>query len=140
MSKPKGIITPKEAKALNERWMETRSQAVDRAAHKTDNCSSWWSLEDIRAYLDFAEAEAKKLGYTMDGIRVYLGAYGNDEPEDKAGYTTMFFAPTGSSNGTSERSKSEFTAQLNATNGDIPGGPPLNAGSGGNPPNATYPN
>jgi len=130
MAKPNGIITPKEAKELCDRWMKTRGPAVDRAAHKKDNCSCWWSLQDLRDYLDYAEKQAKELGYTMDGVRVYLGAYGDEAPTD-AGYTTMFLAPTGVQKG--------VIGGANLKSGDITGGNLLNRGQGGHPPNGGYP-
>lgn len=131
-TKPKGVITETEAKDLDANWTNTRQKAVDAAAGKPDNRSSWWSLEDMRNYLDYAETQAKDLGYAMSGVRVYLGVYGKDAPEDKANYTTMFIAPTGE-----PLVKNETKAA--AKNEDIPGGDSLNSGPMGVPPEANYP-
>ena len=89
----------------------------------------------MRSYLDYAEAQAKNdLKYTMDGVRIYLGAYPGDGKNPA--YTTMFLVPTGTSN-TSEGSMINMQPE---PSGDIPGGSPLNIGTGGNPPEGNYPN
>ena len=133
--KPHGVITQEEAVFLDKNWTEYRKMANDSAAGKPDNRSCWWSLEDMRNYLDYAESQAKDLDYTMNGVRVYLGVYGEEAGEDKAGYTTMFLAPTGIP--IQPAGTSNFVARTG--NGDIPGGDPLNDSTGGNPPPANYP-
>ena len=86
----------------------------------------------MRTYLDFAESEAKGLGYIMDGVRVYLGAH----PDEKeVGYTTMFFIPTGTKS-LSEGSMINLSLQKS---GDVIGGSGLNGGENGIPPGANYP-
>tara|TARA_R100000951_G_C2564388_1_gene156657 strand:- start:79 stop:345 length:267 start_codon:yes stop_codon:yes gene_type:complete len=84
-------------------------------------------------YLKYAENEFKELGYTMDGVRVYLGAY---PTEAEVGYTTMFMVPTGVEN-ISQGNSSLFN-MLPPGGGDIPGGG-LNGGGPGMPPPANYP-
>lgn len=132
---PKGLITPAEAKVL-DRAFDSRHQLIsDSIVKRPDNRSSWYSLKDMRDYLNYAENEAKGLGYTMDGIRVYLGAYPTDK---EVGYTTMFFVPTGILNATnSEGSMLNFSFQ--GGSGDITGGKGLNAGDPGEPPSSNYP-
>ncbi len=125
--KPKGVISVKEAIALNDNWTRTRQAAVDSAAGKVDHRWTGWSLEDIRDYLDYAEKECSNLGYTMDGIQVYLGVYGDSQSENKAGYTTMFIAPTGTKS-ISKGSMSPFNSKALASNPPVP---PLNNGQGG---------
>ncbi len=122
--KPRGVITSKDAEIMDQAFNE-RYAAMSKCIGKDDNRSSWWSLDDMRNFLDYAENQAKSLGYTMDGVRVYEGAHG------EKGYTSMFIAPTGS--------KGTGGSRQAAGSGDIPGGDVLNAGSGGNPPSANYP-
>jgi len=133
--KPKGVITEAQAKKLDANWTKYRKAANDSAAGKPDNRSTWWSLEDMRNYLDYAENQAKDLGYAMDGVHVYLGVYGDNAPKDKAGYSTVFISPTG--NKTLPEGTSGFAAQ--GGRNDIPGSDPLNDGDGGYPPQANYP-
>ena len=133
--KPNGLITPSEAKTL-DRAFNTRHQLIsDSIVKRPDNRSSWYALEDMRNYLNYAEKQAKDLGYTMDGVRVYLGAY--PEVRDQVGYTTMFFIPTGYQI-TSEGGMTLSKAAIQK-GGDISGGDGLNMGDNGIPPGANYP-
>lgn len=130
---PSGLITPAQAVVLdttyNPRYTLVSDSIVKRKGG--DNRSSWYSLSDMRTYLNYAEKQADSLGFKMDGIRVYLGAH----PEFKGvpGYTTMFFIPTGIPN-TSNASMFNFQKSL-----DIPGGNGLNGGGDGDPPSSNYP-
>ena len=133
---PNGIITAKRAKELDANWTATRVQPIKNAIGKLDNRSVRFTLEDMRNYLDFAENEAKTLGYNMDGIRVYFGAYGDNETNGKAGQATVFLVPTGDKM-ISEASMLFF--QSENVSSDIPNAPSLNMGEDGNPPEANYP-
>ena len=136
--KPKGVITPAQAQVLNDNWTNTRKQAVDSAAGRPDNRSSWWSLNDIKNYLSYAENQADTLGYKMDGIRVYLGVYSGNAPNGKADYTTLFIVPTGKKVH-SDANFSLFNFSMLAGGGDISGADALNDSSPGYPPDANYP-
>ncbi|MCA0133183.1 hypothetical protein [Winogradskyella alexanderae] len=135
--KPKGVITPKEAKTLDQAYNLKHSIINDslfkKSADGGDNRSSWWSIEDIKDYIKYADKQAGELGYTMDGLRVYLGSY-PATPGEMAGLTTMFIVPTGKKN-TSQGA----VFALQPMSGDIPGGDPLNIGQSGQPPGANYP-
>jgi len=133
---PKGLISPAEAKALDQAYNPRYNLISDSLVTREggDNRSSWYGLKELRGYLSYAENEAKDLGYTMDGVRIYLGAHPNENGE--AGYTTMFFIPTGTAN-TADASMFNFMMQLGS--GDIPGGGGLDHGGNGQPPNSNYP-
>lgn len=134
---PKGVITPADAQTLDQAFNSRHQLISDSIVNAPDNRSAWWSLADMRAYLDFAEAQAKNdLKYTMDGVRVYLGAY--PATRENPAYTTVFLVPTGIEN-TSEGSLINMQPGTGGS-GDIPGGSPLNMGNNGIPPNANYPN
>lgn len=122
--KPSGVITSKEAQTMDQAFDE-RYAAMSKCIGKDDNRSSWWSLDDMRNFLNYAENQARELGYTMDGVRIYEGAHG------EKGYTSMFIAPTGS--------KGTGGSRQAAGNGDIPDCDALNDGGNGNPPSANYP-
>lgn len=124
--KPKGLITPAEAKELNYNWTKTRKKAVDSAAGKVDDRSSSWSLSDIENYLAYAKNQSDSLGYDMTGIRVYLGVYPGNAPNGKADYTTMFIVPTGKK---SVSEASIMDIMLPPPTSDLPVNP-LNDGSG----------
>jgi hypothetical protein len=128
MKKPKGIISPKEAKQLNDAF-NTRCELISKdIVKRPDNRSSWWSLKDIRGYLDYAEKQAKELGHEMNGVRVYCGAH--PTIDGQPGYSTAFIVPTAEILDGKDGS---------GKNGDIPNGDGLNEGSDGWPPNASYP-
>src|SRR5690606_5030340 len=133
---PSGIITPKEARTLDQAFNSRHQLISDSIVKRPDNRSSWYSLEDMRNYLDYAESETKGMGYTMDGIRVYLGAY--PDIKGQVGYTTMFFIPTGYQ-ATSQGNMTFLNFSAQGGKGDIPGAPGFNDGDMGNPPSANYP-
>jgi hypothetical protein len=123
MAEIKGLIPPEEAKKLSDAYAP-RCELISKSIGKEDNRSSWWSLSDIRKYLDYAEKQARGLGYEMNGIRVYCGAHGED------GLSTSFIVPT--------------TRLIDGKDGgggntDIPQGVGFNHGQHGDPPGAGYP-
>ncbi|WP_346882505.1 hypothetical protein [uncultured Algibacter sp.] len=91
--KPSGVISQERAIDLNKAWASKNASLFNKAGEskfESEIQSHWWSLEDLRNYLDYAEHEAELKGYNMTGVRVYLAAY----PE-KNNQNTLFFAPTG---------------------------------------------
>jgi hypothetical protein len=131
--KPKGVITPLQAKGLSDNWTTERKRANDSAAKKhgreVDDRSAWWSLEDIENYIIYAKDQSNTLGYDMTGIRVYLGVYGTNTGQTKKNLTTMFMVPTGKE--LQETATSTFGLTLLPSINDVPGGDPLNDGQGG---------
>ncbi|WP_296382857.1 hypothetical protein [Winogradskyella sp.] len=132
----KGIITPKEASILdtayNVKHRIINDSLYRKSADGGDSRSSWWSLENIQNYINYAENQAGEQGYTMDGLRIYLGAYPDIDGE--TGLTTMFFIPTGYKN-TSEGSM----FYIPQGGGDLTGSDGLNLGGHGKPPSHNYP-
>ncbi|TXD84184.1 hypothetical protein ESY86_06260 [Subsaximicrobium wynnwilliamsii] len=139
-TEPKGLITAEEAKTLDRAYDPRYKLISDSIVTREggDNRSSWYALEEVRTFLDYAEDQAKKNNYTMNGIRIYLGAY--PESNEGQGYTTMFMMPTGYS---ANQNKSEGNllglSLKRGDDGDIPGVGGLNHGSEGKPPGANYP-
>lgn len=133
---PKGVITSKEAKTLDAAY-NIKHQIINDSLFKKstdggDNRSSWWSLEDIQNYINYAEHQSGELGYTMNGMRVYLGSYPDDE--SGTGLTTMFMVPTGVKN----VAKGSMLS-LQGGNNDIFDADVLNRSEHGKPPSANYP-
>lgn len=127
-------ITSAEAKELNQNFVKTRAKAIDVAIGKKDAISSWFSLEELKEYIDFAEAEGKAKGIAVNGLRVYFGAYPkNEQKPEKDNLSTVFFVPTQSKKTELENGK------LDAFSSDIVEIDGLNSGQIGNPPSATYP-
>ncbi len=129
--KPKGAITSIEATKLSHGF-DSRHAVIGEYIKANDNRSSWYSLDQINKFLAHAAYEAGTLNYTMDGVRIYVGAYA---PGTNNGYTTMFMVPTGTPN---RQEGSMLNLNLQG-GGDIPGGGGLNYGGAGDPPNSNYP-
>ena len=138
ITKPTGLITPKEAKVLDQAYNTRYNLISDSIVTRSggDNRSVWFSKKDVENYLKYADSQSNALGYNMDGIRIYMAAYPND-PKLGAGYTTVFMVPTGNE-ALSEGSFSFFNLKR-AGSGDIPGGDGMNDGGTGFPPSANYP-
>lgn len=130
---PSGVISIKEAIALNDEWTKTRCNAMDGCITKVsggkvthDNRSSWWSIEDLEAYIKYAKSQTKK---KVTGLRIYCGAYNNPD-NDGNFYATSFIVPT-----TGEGSLGKDTADGGPEDLPIP---PLNVGHQGDPPEEEY--
>lgn len=127
-------ISPEEAKELNQNFIKTRAKAIDVAIGKKDAISSWFSLDDLKEYIAYVESEGKTKGITVNGLRIYFGAYAkNDSNPGKSNFSTVFFVPTQSKISLPGNEESK------ATNSDITEMDGLNEGQTGNPPSATYP-
>lgn len=121
--KPNGVITSEQAKTM-DRFFNARHEAMSNCIGQSDNRSSWWSLDDLRNFLTYAENQAEQLGYTMNGVRIYNAAHSEN------GLSTLFIAPTGCEN--------NGNAKMMGSN-DIPDCDLFNAGDFGEPPSKNYP-
>ncbi|WP_179377199.1 hypothetical protein [Winogradskyella wichelsiae] len=133
---PPGVITPEEIMTLDQAYNE-RYQIINDSLFKDsktgDNRSSWYKLEDIEAYLAYAKQQAMENGNTLDGLRLYLGAYPDNSTEEP-GLTTLFFVPTGYAN----KSEGSFFSMQGGSD-DLKKSDGLNIGGTGHPPSANYP-
>ena len=134
---PKDTVSVKEAKVLSDNWAKCNATQIDSIIHvvgsRNVTRSVEWSLEEINEYLVYAKAKSDSLGYTMTGVRVYLGNYGDVKDPTKKNRNTMFIVPTGPRN-TSKASS--LNIALPPHDEDIPA-PPLNNAAGGE---GGYPN
>lgn len=135
---PPGLVKPSEIQVLTKAY-DARYDSISNQFFKGvaggDNRSSWYSIEDLENYLALAKKQAGELGYTMNGVRLYLGAH--PTVDNIPGYTTLLMVPTGYQN-SSEGNMIEGP-QKGGGNNDIPGGDGLDKGSDGVPPAANYP-
>ncbi|MEL0650313.1 hypothetical protein V6246_02700 [Algibacter sp. TI.3.09] len=101
---PTGTITILEATELSANWEQNNPKEIDSTIELDDNSkrkpmrSVMWSLKNIEDYIAFAEKESDSVGYTMTGLRVYLGNYGKNGKPGKKNRNTMFIVPTGHKN------------------------------------------
>lgn len=139
---PKGLISPTEAKELNQQFIKTRSKDLNRIVKKEsgnpkkeDAVSSWFSLEELENYISYAKEEGAKKGISVNGLRVYFGAYSNnDKKQDKKDLSTMFFVPTKEKQETFQKS-SNLVVESSSDIEDIDA---LNDGSMDDPPSKPY--
>jgi len=136
-------ITSLEAKELNQNFIKTRSKELDKIVEKEtgnptkkDAISSWFSLDELKEYIAFVENEGKSKNITVNGLRVYYGAYSKNEiKDDKKGLSTIFFVPTQAKVGSLQKDgvvTIEDSADIETIDG-------LNFGQNGNPPSEPYP-
>ncbi|MDC7995422.1 hypothetical protein [Altibacter sp. HG106] len=90
MPKPEKCITVAEARNLQNNWIASRAQQIENALGNQDTREVMWSLEELQEYLEYIKEESDKAGIKNPGVRVYFGAYDNND-NDRA---TVFFAPT----------------------------------------------
>lgn len=124
------LITFEKGKELNLNYI-SQSPLRLTAAGTDDANAVWYSLEDLENYISFIKNEGVQKGYTVDGIRFYIGKYSAGEANGRAGYTTIFLSPTGTPVGQTTNSASQGSKDITIIK-------PLNFGSMGNPPKMTY--
>jgi len=136
MKKPNNLITKERAIELCKAH-DTKHAAISRAINAQDNRSTWYSLEELKEYIAYIEAQGREKGYNVEGIRFYVGSYPeNDRVSGKSNSTTIFLAPTG----TKANQRKAMTVSQESSSPDITEIDPLNMGQTGWPPHASYPN
>lgn len=136
-------ISPEEAKELNQNFVKTRGKALDKIVekeeghpHLKDAVSSWFSLEELKEYIAYVEAQGKEKNITINGLRIYFGAYAkNDKRSNKKGLSTVFLVPTKPVVGSMQKDGVE-DGDGGSDVEDIDG---LNDGQVGSPPSSGYP-
>lgn len=135
---PKQLISVEEAKEMNLRYINERSQLISESLKIEDANAIWYSIEELENYIHYAKTEGAKNGYKIDGMRFYLGVYGKDPKNaEKAGLTTIFLTPTGNKL-TQKAGMLNFSAAVQEKYKDVTVVKPLNYGGMGNPPKITY--
>ncbi|QXP58496.1 hypothetical protein [Olleya sp. HaHaR_3_96] len=120
MTKPTGIITAKEAVELSDAWTKLRQDANNTAAGQEDNRSSWFSIDDMEAFIKMIKEENP----FVNGVRCYLGV-NQISKINPNGLTTVLMVPTESKGG---------------KNQDIIDANGMDRGDAGMPPGQGYPN
>jgi hypothetical protein len=130
MEKPKKCISVEKAKALQFKWKESRAKDIDLAQGYQDTREFWYSVKELKDYLDYVLSESKSQGIDEPGVRIYFGAY--PKSSARKSYATVFLAAT---KGRLIPIEGEDETSVNAENNyNID---PYNESSGGIPP-VTY--
>jgi hypothetical protein len=95
------FVNNKHVTMLRNNYQENRWKANSERLGKMDSLSIWYSLEELKQYIETAEAAG------ADGIRLYFGVYPSSFPENilLEGRQTMVFVATQQK--TSETGKTE---------------------------------
>ncbi|SEM23207.1 hypothetical protein SAMN04487910_4492 [Aquimarina amphilecti] len=128
VQKPQKCITENEARELHDNWCKKRSKRLQKKLGFEDKREFHWSVAELEEYLAYVKQESEKQGIKDPGIRVYLGAYSESKCKMKKGYSTLFFAPTGSRPGAFGKDGEDPENNY--------GIEPFNHSSGGHPPNS----
>lgn len=132
--KPENAISVKKAQELSNNF-DARHDTISALIGKPDNRSSWYSLKDLEQYIAYVKKEGTDKGLTIDGLRIYFGAYGPKEV-GRENYSTVFLVPTTKGNSNAVKGVKNFAAVDDTSEDtDID---PLNYGSPGNPPGKAY--
>ncbi|MBB4807382.1 hypothetical protein HNP38_002686 [Chryseobacterium defluvii] len=141
---PQGLITNSQAYNLqtNYRNKQEQIQSGHAAVYADDVDSFWFSKEKLKEYICYAEEEASKNGKTVNGFRIYMGAYPlNSISDSKIGYNTVFIVPTEKKtlppvNSNAKMSGSDASTETIEGNNseDINSVSPLDYAGAGNPP------
>jgi len=130
-------ITSAEAKKLNQDFVKTRSKAIKKAIGKNDALSSWFSIDELKNFISDVEKEGKDKGITVNGIRVYFGAYPKeDKDKKKDNMSTVFLVPTKPYAGSMQK---DGVDEGDEGGNDIEELGGVNKGSQGIPPDSEYP-
>ena len=128
-------ISIKEARVLEQEYVKTRANSLNVILKKKGLIESedvrdvWFDLEALKSYIPYVEEEAEKKGISKNlGLRVYLGAYPNDQKHLSAGKATVFFIPT-------QQLVSEKQDSFDLVNENLDEVDGFNFGTSGWPPN-----
>lgn len=115
MKKPVKCISIEAARALQDNWVESRKEPIDRALGYEDSREAFYTVAELEEFLNYVKGESEKQGISNPGIRIYFGAYNSD----KSNKATVFLAPT---KGDDKSFENNYTIE------------PLNLGQNGWPP------
>jgi len=131
--KPNGLISPTQARALNEQFIKSRSKEMDKIVKKLtgdkkeqDAYCTWFSIEELESYITYTKEQAALSGKKLTGLNVFSGAYPTEilHPK-KSNLSTVFFAPTTETNNLEmEEMGTESDTDLDVLNKGTVGWPP----------------
>lgn len=86
------LITPGEAEALQDLYIETRAEVVNEALGYTDARNFYFSYEEMKTFMKHVKDKSEDHGYENIGIRFFLGAHPANEEEPSL--STLFMSAT----------------------------------------------
>ncbi|WP_340202019.1 hypothetical protein [Ascidiimonas sp. W6] len=102
------------------------------------SASSYYTLEELESYIEYAKREAAKQKIDLDGFRIYMGLFPDDaDYDEKRNFLTVFITPTGRS---ATQEGAFMTTTMYDGGSDITTIGSLEYGGNGNPPSTSFPN
>ncbi len=143
--KPSNTISLEKATDLENEWVATRAESIQRNLRYEDTREFNFTFENLEQYLGYVKHLGDSLGIDKEnlGIRIYFGAYpnrGEITENDDPGYATVFLIPTHKVKRTKgvNRSTTDSTGRgSDYDNLTSPKSPVLNMVHGGKPPKPT---
>jgi len=68
-----GTIDPAVAKEMVKKYADTRKKLIDQTYGIDDTISIWFTVDEVKKF-------AASLTTDANGVRIYLGVYGDDYP------------------------------------------------------------
>lgn len=96
VQRPQKCINVEEARELHDNWCKKRGKRLHKKLGFEDAREFHWTVAELEEYLAYVKQESAEQGIENPGIRVYMGAYSSSKCKMGRGYSTLFFAPTGS--------------------------------------------
>ncbi len=101
--KPTQTISYEYANTLEDEYIKTRWNILNDTLNlrmpdgrpAVDTREFLFSLDTLKQYIEYVEYNAKKMGYTNLGIRIYNAAYPKDTTSPDPGFSTVFLMPAG---------------------------------------------
>ncbi|WP_299607167.1 hypothetical protein [uncultured Aquimarina sp.] len=127
VQRPKKCIKVEEARELHDNWCKKRGKGLQKSLGFEDAREFHWTVAEIEEYLAYVKQESAEQGIKNPGIRVYMGSYSQSKCKMGRGYSTLFFAPTGSRPGAGkDGGDDENNYDIDAFNSGSSGIPPKN--------------
>lgn len=127
---PSQTISLDQAHTLQQEYVRTRSEIVNKTLGFEDTRDFWFSLDSVEQYIRYVRSESKKQGLENLGIRIFYAAYPEESKEQwpDPGFSTVIIVPT---HGKSNLGNGFFPMPPVIYNSSIRA---FNYGGGGKPP------
>lgn len=128
---PSQTISLDQAQILQEEYVRTRSEIVNKTLGFEDTRDFWFSLDSLEQYIRYVKSESAKQGLEDLGLRIFYSAYPKESKEQwpDPGFSTVIIVPT---NGKPSLGNGFFPIPpIQSTSGGIRA---YNYASGGKPP------
>lgn len=93
---PSQTISLDQAQRLQEEYVRTRSEIVNKTLGFEDTRDFWFSLDSVEQYIRYVRSESKKQGLEDLGLRIFYAAYPKESKEEwpNPGFSTVIIVPT----------------------------------------------